>query len=133
MCRILLVDDDRDIRESASALLSLCGHRVDEVENGCKALEWLSSHRDDPPCFAIVDLMMPVMDGWELVTALRRDPTWDPLYIIVFSAATAVREIARAIAANAFWPKPPCVEQFERLRVHCAAHGQVGAPTPQNA
>jgi CheY-like chemotaxis protein len=125
MCTILLVEDDKDIRESASALLNACGHRVDEVENGQEALDWLASHRQNPPCLAIVDMMMPVMDGWELIGKLRRDPFWNRLYVIVFSAVKGhPDDVGDAVAANDFWPKPPRLDQFEALTLHCPYHAQ---------
>ncbi len=123
MCRILLVEDDHDIRESAAGLLAASGHRVVEAENGRDALDWLASHTDEPPCMAIVDMMMPVMDGWELIATLRRDPRWSQLYVIVFSAVRGRGELESDVEADDFWPKPPRLDEFERVRIHCPFHG----------
>ena len=63
---ILVVDDDAEIRESLSDLLSDEGHRVRAAANGKEALELL---RQTPaPCMILLDLMMPVMNGWQFVT-----------------------------------------------------------------
>jgi len=127
MCKILLVEDDRDIRESMASLLNFAGHWVGETDNGRQALDWLSQHREDPPCLAIVDMMMPVMDGWELIGTLRSDPNWRGLYIIVFSAVRSITDVAGAVPANAFWTKPARIELFEGIRVHCPYHARVSA------
>jgi CheY-like chemotaxis protein len=127
MCKILLVEDDRDIREAVAGLLNFGGHWVEEADNGRQALDWLSTHREDPPCLAIVDMMMPVMDGRELIGTLRSDPDWRGLYIIVFSATRSITDVANTVPANAFWPKPARVELFERIRVHCPYHARLSA------
>jgi CheY-like chemotaxis protein len=122
MCRILLVEDDRDIRESMAGLLSLSGHTIHEAEDGRKALDWLTAHRHDRACLAIVDLMMPIMNGWEFLAALRRDPHCHRLYVIVLSALRSFSAFGDAVPADAFWPKPPHLEQLDRLRNHCPYH-----------
>jgi CheY-like chemotaxis protein len=129
MCRILLVEDDHDIRESAAGLLNSCGHLVVEAENGRDALDWLSGHIEEPPCMAIVDMMMPVMDGWELIGTLRDDPRWKKLYVIVFSAVRSRSDIENEVAANDFWPKPPRIDELERIRAHCPYHGRSAGTT----
>ena len=129
MCRILLVEDDHDIRESAAGLLAGCGHHVIEAENGRDALEWLSGHTEEPPCMAIVDMMMPVMDGWELIATLRRDPQWTQLYVIVFSAVRSRNDIENDVEADDFWPKPPRLDELERVRLRCPFHGRSSVAT----
>jgi CheY-like chemotaxis protein len=129
MCRILLVEDDHDIRESAAGLLSTCGNDVIEAENGRDALDWLVGHVERPPCMAIVDMMMPVMDGWEFIATLRRDPQWNQLYVIVFSAMRNRTDIENDVEADDFWPKPPRLDELERVRLQCPIHGQSSVAT----
>jgi two-component system, chemotaxis family, chemotaxis protein CheY len=59
---ILVVDDDEDMRTIAVELLSMTGHPVVTAENGREALRML---RESRPALVLLDLMMPVMDGWE--------------------------------------------------------------------
>lgn len=66
---ILLVDDDPDIRDALSALLEEEGYRVVTATNGEEALERMSDSQ--PPCIVILDLMMPVMNGWEFLRRVR--------------------------------------------------------------
>jgi CheY-like chemotaxis protein len=73
---------------------------------------------------AIVDLMMPVMDGWQLVSAVREHPFWSNLFIIVFSATLRKGGVSNpGVAADICWPKPPSFDQLERVHEHCRYHG----------
>jgi CheY-like chemotaxis protein len=85
---VLVVDDDDDIRESLTWLLEDEGFQVSTAANGRQALDVLA--RIPLPDVALVDLRMPVMDGVELIGALRADPRYAGLRIIVFSAASTV-------------------------------------------
>src|SRR5262245_26063540 len=68
---IRLVEDDPEIRGAVKDLLEEEGYHVYEAEHGRAALDLLA-HCEEP-CVMLVDLMMPVMDGWALVSALRAD------------------------------------------------------------
>jgi two-component system CheB/CheR fusion protein len=68
--RILLVDDDELMREAASRLLEVLGHRVQAVEGGVQALALLE--QGDPPDVVVLDMNMPDMNGLEALTRLRR-------------------------------------------------------------
>jgi CheY-like chemotaxis protein len=76
---VLIVDDDRDARDLYRAFLEL-HFAVLEAENGQQALQILKKQRVD---LAIVDVYMPVMNGVELVRAIRADPSLDSLPIVV--------------------------------------------------
>lgn len=81
---VLVVDDELSIRESLSEVVVEAGYRVLAAANGQEALERL---RDAPvPALALVDLMMPIMSGWDLITVLRRMPQFESLPIVVISA-----------------------------------------------
>ncbi len=79
---VLVVDDQRDAREIYRAFLE-AHFAVLEAENGRDALEILKTHRVD---MAIVDVLMPVMNGVDLVRAIRADPSLDSLPILVQSS-----------------------------------------------
>jgi CheY-like chemotaxis protein len=82
--QVLVVDDDESIRQVLSDALQQEGFRVVTAIHGQEALERL---RDVPvPALAIVDLMMPVMSGWDLIGVLRRMPEFASLPIVVISA-----------------------------------------------
>jgi CheY-like chemotaxis protein len=80
---ILLVDDDPDVRSVLARTLEESGQTVDEAENGEVALERVKTRR---PGLILLDLMMPVMDGFEFVSELRKDPDHLDIPIIVVTA-----------------------------------------------
>ena len=69
------------------------------AENGCDALEYLSQSL---PALIILDLMMPVMSGWEFREQQLSDPRWSSLPLVITSAS----ELASEIDADAIVPKP---------------------------
>jgi len=85
---ILVVDDDADIRESLAFLLEGEGYEVHTAADGRQALALLE--RIPCPALALVDLRMPVMDGVELIEAMRQDPRWARLPVVAFSAASTI-------------------------------------------
>src|SRR5690606_35888690 len=71
---LLLVEDDDEAREALAGFLRRRGHVVETAEHGAAALERLQ-RSDRPPALILLDLMMPVMNGWELRATLLADPT----------------------------------------------------------
>ncbi len=80
---VLVVDDDADFRNLARRTLEREGYTVIEAENGRAALDRL---RDAVPGVVLLDLMMPEMDGFDFVAAVRADPAWRSLPIVVITA-----------------------------------------------
>jgi CheY-like chemotaxis protein len=100
--RLLVVEDDEMIREALTELLRDEGAHVTPAANGREALQQLrSSHAVD---LILLDLMMPVMDGWEFRVEQRADPALAPIPLIAMSADMSAK--ARAIAADAYLRKP---------------------------
>ena len=107
-CPVLIVEDDEDLREMMAQLLVLEGYNAATVANGREALDYLQRARR--PSVILLDLMMPVMDGWEFHRRLEADPALAPVPVIVLSALDQVR--AANIDAAAFLKKPL---DFDRL------------------
>jgi signal transduction histidine kinase/DNA-binding response OmpR family regulator len=80
---ILLVEDDPDVREVLSRTLEESGQTVDEAENGKVGLEQVKARKPD---LILLDLMMPIMDGFEFATELRKNPDHQDIPIIVITA-----------------------------------------------
>jgi CheY-like chemotaxis protein len=116
MATILLVEDNDDVREMMALALQLDGHRVCAAANGREALAHL---RNDPkPCLILLDLMMPVMNGWELRASLNQDPELRDIPIVVVSAVTA--EIAHRLHDTAFVSKPVDIDRLlEMVCTYC--------------
>ncbi|MGQ0506810.1 MAG: response regulator [Myxococcaceae bacterium] len=80
---VFLVDDDNDLRESVEQALEGEGYIVLGARDGLEALARM--RRISMPAVAVIDLMMPGMDGWELAKAMRADPALRHIPIIVVS------------------------------------------------
>jgi adenylate cyclase len=83
--RVLIVEDDRHVRESLSDALSEEGYVAATASNGMEALDYLHAH--EPPDVIVLDLMMPVMNGWEFLIEKRRDPKLAAIPVVVVTAA----------------------------------------------
>jgi CheY-like chemotaxis protein len=80
---VLVVEDDPDIRQAMAELLEDDGYECVLAEHGLDALEAL---RRTTPSLLLVDLVMPVMNGAELIARLRKDARWSNLPIVVMTA-----------------------------------------------
>jgi CheY-like chemotaxis protein len=113
---VLVVDDDRDIREALCELLEDEGYKVMSASNGQEALVYLNSR--EPPCVILLDLMMPVMDGWEFRRRQQNDPRWSRIPVVVITAAGKYG--ATSIAAERILPKPLQLDSvLEALAQYC--------------
>jgi CheY-like chemotaxis protein len=98
--RVLVVDDDEDIRSSLTDVLVAEGYEVGEAENGLEALREIDRSAPD---IVLLDLMMPVLDGWKTLEILRLTPRYKDLPIVVVSAVNtpgAVDHIQKPIALD---------------------------------
>jgi len=100
--RILVVDDDADIREALEQVLLSAGNRVSTAKNGKDALDLIQTNRPD---VILLDLMMPVMDGFRFREAQKRDRTLADIPVVVISAVAAQNAAALGDVA-ACLPKP---------------------------
>lgn len=81
-----MVDDEVSIRQLFSIILEQDGYEVLGVNNGREALEYLN--REDWPQLILLDLMMPVMNGWDFLERLREDHRFDSIPVVVMTAYT---------------------------------------------
>jgi len=102
--RILVVDDDDDIREVLQDVLISEGFDVDSAKDGVDALDKL--RRDGHPALILLDMMMPNMDGEAFLKVLRARPDLADALIVVISGNAAVREKANTLHAAACLVKP---------------------------
>ncbi|WP_284232880.1 response regulator transcription factor [Mycobacterium antarcticum] len=107
--RILVVDDDRAVRESLRRSLAFNGYTVDLAQDGLEALEMIGSDRPDA---LVLDVMMPRLDGLEVCRQLRS--TGDDLPILVLTARDSVSERVAGLDAGAddYLPKPFALEEL---------------------
>src|ERR1019366_3238301 len=112
---LLVVEDDADIREALAGLLKMEGFLVTGCSNGREALDWL---RVSPkPDLILLDLMMPVMDGWQFRVVQKDDPELATIPVLALSADSTPK--AAAIDAEAYLKKPvdydTLIETIDRL------------------
>lgn len=103
--RILVVDDTDDVRELLRMYLMLQGHVVSEARNGRQALEKMHEQTFD---LVLLDIMMPEMNGYEVLEQVRQDPVLREMPIVVISAIHDLDSVVRCIELGAadYLPKP---------------------------
>lgn len=114
---VLLVEDDLDIRDVLQDVLEGEGYDVIPAANGKQALDFLTLN--DPPGadLVILDLMMPMVSGWEVLEAMARDRRLSSIPVIVVSAVA--RE--KPPRAYTFLRKPFTLETLSKAVRHCLA------------
>jgi len=125
--RILVVDDQQDIRDMTALVLSGAGYRVDTVDSGESALSTLEQERFD---LVLLDINMPAMDGWETLRLIRCDEDLTGLPVVMFSVKGEIRDKIESLQEGAvdYVTKPFIVDDLiERVgRVLADARHQAG-------
>jgi signal transduction histidine kinase/DNA-binding response OmpR family regulator len=85
-CHVLVIDDDANNRDLLKRVFEPEGTRVSEATDGQSGLDWLNAN--PPPDLVILDLMMPTMDGFTFLDALRQNSRFDALPVVVLTAKT---------------------------------------------
>jgi CheY-like chemotaxis protein len=101
---VMVVEDDEAIRETLAEVLADEGFAVTWAANGAEALRLLRGTR--APRLILLDLMMPIMNGWELREALRRDPALACIPVVIISADNGLPQKASALAVDGYLAKP---------------------------
>ena len=116
--RILFVDDEKDLVTMVAVRLESKGYEVLAAYDGEEAL---AKARKEKPDLIILDIMMPKMDGYDVCTALKGDPQYAGIPIIMFSAKAQPRDVERGkqAGADAYITKPfepqALLEQVQEL------------------
>ncbi len=106
-----MVDDDEDIRETIETLLTLEGYRVTTAADGQDALTQLQSEAPLPELI-LLDLMMPVMSGWQFRALQMQHVRLRDIPTVMVSGDTTVKEAALAMGGSAWLKKPISVRQL---------------------
>ena len=115
---VLVIEDHDDLREGIRIALALEGYAVEVAVHGGEALRKL--YGGLRPSLIIMDLMMPVMNGFEFRQAQLSTPELRDIPLIAYSGVTDPGETARQLAADAYLHKPTDVEQLAALvRQYC--------------
>jgi DNA-binding NarL/FixJ family response regulator len=102
---ILIAEDDLGTRLSVSDYLEILGYVAVTAENGQKALEMVSQYQ---PHLIVTDITMPLLDGYEFIRQVRRQPAFRLLPVIFLTARTNTEERIRGyqLGCDAYLPKP---------------------------
>jgi CheY-like chemotaxis protein len=99
---VLLVEDDPEVRQMLEMMLRLEMYDVVSAQNGLQGLELM---RQRPPCAVLLDLMMPVMDGWEFRRRQLQDPTLARVPVLCITAVPNPLEVGARLGLQCL-PKP---------------------------
>ncbi len=131
MRRVLLVDDDRAIRELLTCALEYEGYEVTSLPDGSRVVALLEATEE--PCIVLMDLMMPRMDGWAVCRALANRPELLARHPVVLMSAGSPPENAIPREASVFIRKPFDLDVLYRslaplTRSPVAANATVACP-----
>jgi two-component system cell cycle response regulator DivK len=108
---ILVVDDTQDTRELYAEVFAEAGFRVEQATNGQEALDVIAAHQ---PAVVLMDLSMPVMDGWEATKRIKGHPTTANVVVIALTAHATNLGLRRAEEAGAdIICTKPCPQRAE--------------------
>lgn len=107
---ILIVDDDAAIRRELTEVLAAEGYPVASAADGRQALAWLRGHPE--PALILLDLMMPVMDGWELAATMRAEKSLAQIPVVVMSCLEKSEATAALLGASGVLRKPLHLEKL---------------------
>jgi CheY-like chemotaxis protein len=120
---IMIIEDEEAIRESLRVALELAGFETVTAANGLEAIRWLKDH-EAKPNLILLDLMMPVMDGWEFDQALSKTPGTDKIPVIVVTACSG--EIESILHSKKTIHKPVDLEELlESVNRYCSDSQQL--------
>jgi CheY-like chemotaxis protein len=111
MAKVMLVEDDVDIRADLSALLCSEGFEVACAADGAEALAQL--RQGTRPDVILLDLMMPLMNGWEFRAEQLRDPALAAIPVLLLTAGDANQDLS-ALRADGRIPKPIQLDELYR-------------------
>ena len=113
MARILIAEDNAEIRALVSSILIEEGHKVSVAQNGQQALDMML---DDAPDVLVLDIMMPQMDGYTVLKELKTSGIKETMKILVLTAKTSESDWVRGykLGADAYVTKPFDIDELTR-------------------
>jgi CheY-like chemotaxis protein len=112
---ILLAEDDLEIRDVVQDLLEEIGCDVIPARTGKQALDFLANDPRSPPDMVILDLMMPLVTGWQVLEVIQRDPALARVPVVVLTAATQDRPSGVAALLQKPFQVDDLLETIQRL------------------
>jgi CheY-like chemotaxis protein len=116
---ILVVENDEVAREWFVAILAVDGHTTVAAAHGAEALDYLRSH--PTPDLIILDMLMPVLDGWHFLEKVRRDERLRHVPVVVVTSTILTREWAHDHGCSGLLRKPVRGDELLAEVRHCLA------------
>lgn len=109
--KVLVVDDEKVILSLLESTLSRAGYEVTTADDGIEAMEKL---REDVPDFIVLDIVMPVMDGYEMLAQLQSDPRYKDIPVIILTARAQEADMVKGWRSGVagYITKPINVDHF---------------------
>jgi len=129
---IVVVDDDDDVREVVCQVLRGEGYQAVEASNGQEAIELLHASADRPQLI-LLDLMMPVMNGWEFLMGIDEDPALHGIPVALMSSHPSVKRAFEkdetgGPSTRMLLPKPIDIHRLLSI-VQTVCHPPAGSPS----
>lgn len=116
--KILIIEDDAEIRETLTEILQMEGYAVHSVKNGQEGIDYLRT--SSPPALILLDYMMPVMNGGQFRTVQKEDPKLSKIPVVVLSADSSVFQKSDVVGVHGFLRKPIELERLlSMIKVYC--------------
>ena len=127
---VLLVDDNEDIRTLMRRVLSMAGIEVSEAASGAEALAALRDQA--PPDVVVLDVQMPVVDGWETLRSIRTDPDLRALPVVMCTVKGRPEDVDQGLqlGCTAYVAKPFDIEVLVDTVRQVASSGASGTAAP---
>lgn len=113
----MIVDDDNDIRDAITQILEYEGFSVLSAANGQEGIEKL---KNGNPALILLDLMMPVMNGWQFKSKIESDPRLAQIPVVILSADGNIQQKSENIGVAGFLKKPIQLETLlDTVKKYC--------------
>src|SRR5690348_1690712 len=119
--RVLIIEDDEKLRALIARIVRVAGWTPRTASHGGIACELLRT--ESPPHVIVLDLLMPLMNGWQFRARQLANPQWASIPVVILSAA---QHVERAMRAAAVVPKPFTFDQLLAALHGVSTHDQVG-------
>jgi DNA-binding response OmpR family regulator len=121
-CKVLIVDDEPNIVVSLEFLMTQCGYEVAIARDGEEALAQMAAFAPD---LVLLDVMLPLRNGFEVCQTIRENSAWDRAKVVMLSAKGRDLEVSKGLAlgADAYITKPFSTKELvEQVRSLLARH-----------
>ena len=125
--KILVIDDDPDVMDLVQTALSSAGYEVHAAYDGKQGVEKIKKQRPD---LLIMDLTMPIMDGWAVLIALKKDPNYTAIPVMIITSSKEIQNIEKAkkLGVQSYLVKPFDPQKMIKIARHLLDPSETAEP-----